>query len=499
MDCKAFNEMFMEAEQYISSDLVKKKFKISNAYWGRIPDGEPWPLHSGVKIRKDRLTAYGFGNHDMGWTPIEDSLCQTDLCAGPEADRIQHAGWEETYFGLEQYHLLTDWICLQTMLFRRIAGEQLAHLERHLGDATKYYWEEFYRSRYIDWCENKIVALVPESALDSDGACSVLGNKSCHSDIRHNGWVFERRPTGTIDERYLRVNCEVDDLHRISDLSLDMLDIAAIELASEDDKYPYISDGIGLMDVVISDYRQNNRIALAENASMDKVNSYGGYQPDLLKRKIGTSRVWRDTYSFRYDNNAPGFYPDNNFNSTLIAPRDPQDPQTWPRLVRVFPTVPQRVPNGTGFGIKHVKNMAYLYAPFAINVVFTPSVIKSRAMPETRSVGSAKLREEPVNYGGRAKWYNPPWECNMRGEKGFFELSFAAGIEPDRPEYGYAYLTRIDHSTTLYGVCCDIGDAPCVSRMTAYCHEGLAGGEAQLNGTAGANRVNAVNGYGLWV
>ena len=80
VDCGPLNDVFKEAEQYLDKRIIAKKHKVANAYWGRIKQEGEWPLHSGVRIKKTRLTAYGFGNHDVGWEPIDDSICQSDLC-----------------------------------------------------------------------------------------------------------------------------------------------------------------------------------------------------------------------------------------------------------------------------------------------------------------------------------------------------------------------------------------------------------------------------------
>ena len=72
-----------------------------------------------------------------------------------------------------------------------------------------------------------------------------------------------------IDERFIFVNCRVEDIPRISDFGLDMLDVAAIELSMEDDNYAFLDDGIPLFDVIIGDPRQNIRFGETENHLMD--------------------------------------------------------------------------------------------------------------------------------------------------------------------------------------------------------------------------------------
>ena len=385
--------------------------------------------------------------------------------------------------------------------------DEIAHLEDYLAKATRYFWEEFYRSRYIDACENKVLALVPPEILDGD-SCSNLAANICIPEMNtNNGFVWARRPTGTIDERFIFVNCRVEDIPRISDFGLDMLDVAAIELSMEDDNYAFLDDGIPLFDVIIGDPRQNIRFGETENHLMDNAATFGGFDAQILRRKIGTQRVWRDKYSIRYDNFAVRLYPDNAYNTTLLATANyaysPADPETWPRFIRVFPYIPQRVAvtnpiDGThSFGIKHVKNSKFIYAPFVINTIFSREVISSMGFPTANSVGKATLGENSKNksYDGVAKWINPPWPCNPYGEKGYFTLGFAAAVKPEYPEYGWAFLTRMNHSISLRGNPCGIGEPDCNSRLSAYCWEGLAGGDAALNGTPGATKVVAIDNY----
>jgi hypothetical protein len=507
IDCGPINDIFKESEQYVDKEVIKKQFKVANAYWGRVPGDGMWPLHVGARIKKTRLSAYGFGNHDVGWEPIDDAICESDLCTDPEVDRLQHGGFESIFYGPERFRINSDWICLDKLLFREIPEDEIAHYERMLVRATRYFWEEFYRSRYIDACENKVLALVPAALLDGD-SCACAVSNICKPEINtSNGFVWARRSTGTIDERYIYVNCRVEDIERISDFGLDMLDIAKIELSAEDDNMPFLDDGVMLFDVVIGDPRQNIRFGETENHLMDRAQSYGGYDSRDLRRLIGTQRIWRDSYSIRYDNGSARFYPDAAYNEALdqggAVIYDPLDPETWPRFIRVFPWKPQRiavtspVDGSTSFGIKHVKNKSYIYAPFVINTVFSKQVISSLGVGTAQSIGSAKLSDSSKHktHDGVAKWINPPWPCNPYGEKGYYSLGFAAAIKPEYPEYGWAFLTRMDHSVSLRAVLCTIGQPECNKRISAYCYEGLAGDDADLNGSPGAARSVAINNY----
>jgi hypothetical protein len=372
-------------------------------------------------------------------------------------------------------------------------GDEIQILEDHLSRATRNFWEEFYRSRYIDNCDQKVVGFVSAESLASEDTCNSNVSKVCVPEINTlNGFEWARRPTGIIDERFIHVNCRVADLVRISDLGLDMLDMARIEMAAEDDNQPFLDEGIQLYDVILGDPKQNIRFGELENHLMDHVYSYGGYDPKVLKREMGTQMVWRNAYSVRYDNGAARFFPDIAYNDALTEPYDPNNSETWPRLRRVFPWKPVKIASTDGqtsWGIKHVRNPDYIYAPFVINTIFSRMVISSLSVPTAASIGKARVggHDTRMSHDGQAKWINPDWPCNIYGNKGFFTLGFAAAIKPEYTEYGWAFLTRMDHRITLIGNPCALTQAACASRLSAYCYEGLAGGDAALNGTPGAN------------
>lgn len=490
MDCEQLNTLFKESEQQVSKSLITKKFKVANAYWGKVPTGGMFPKNSGVSIRKNRLSAIGFGHMDVGWTPIEDTLCVTELCDEPDLDHLPQGGYESIYFGPERFGLDSDWICLESLPYREMPEKEIAKLEDHMHRSSQYYWEEYLRSRYIDMCENKIVALVPSTYL-TDDTCDPFA-KGCNFDVRTGGFVWERRTNGQVDERYVRVNVPPGQIARISELSLDMLDMFTQELEYEDTNMPFISEGFPLFDIVLGNNKMNIRFGEVENSLMDKASSYGGFDPQILMRTMGTKRVWRDRYSTRFDNFSARFYPDTEFNTNTLPDSGPYNPAnylTWPRFKRVFPTIMQAITNGAG--IKHVKNPAYIYAPFVISTVFTPMVMNILTLPDAQSFGSAKIGERNKNYAGTAVWNNPDWKCNKDRNKGYWRMRFGASIEPNYPEYGYAVFHRVDHRITLYTPDCSIPEAPCVNELSPFCYTGMTGTQedADLNGTRGQNRA----------
>lgn len=246
IECGPVNDVFKESEQVLDKQIIVKRFKVANFYWGKIKDDGMWPLHSGARIKKTRLGAYGFGNHDVGWEPVEDAICDSVICSDPEVDRLQHGGFESIYFGPERFRINSDWICLEKLLYREMPEMEMQHLENYILKAVKYFWEEFYRSRYIDNCEHKVLALVPEDQLSGEDTCNCGPQGICIPEVNtEDGFTWVRRANGAIDERFIRVNCRVSEIPRISDLGLDLLDMAKIELSQEDDNYPFLDEEIG--------------------------------------------------------------------------------------------------------------------------------------------------------------------------------------------------------------------------------------------------------------
>src|SRR5690606_16670483 len=147
--CKQFDTAFREAEQQISDSIVTKKANLGqNAYWGHIPYGGPFPLHSGTSIKKIRLSRIGFGGMEVGWRKVEDNGCLTNVCEEPERQTFAH-GSSECFFSMEEFGLQSPEICLRLLPFRQMGERELAHIEEHLRRAAQYFWNEYYRSRYI--------------------------------------------------------------------------------------------------------------------------------------------------------------------------------------------------------------------------------------------------------------------------------------------------------------------------------------------------------------
>ncbi|MGB3006661.1 MAG: hypothetical protein WBC06_09140 [Chitinophagaceae bacterium] len=496
LSCKELNLIFRESEQKFSDSLITYKTKINNAYWGKIKSGGEFPRKSGTDIKIVKIGRSII--NPVRWQGVSDSLCSTNLCENPAQDIIYN-GFEEDSYSLARTSFRTDWLCLDSLEFREMASVELENFEDNIRQAARYTWEEFGRSRYIDMCGNKMLAMVDAEDL-TDGCCDTLKVKCTDDSINSSdGFKWARYPKldgtpGEINENYVFVNCDPDHIPRIAELSLDLLDYAAQDLELEDDMFSFLDEGIDLLDVVLGHSKMGNRFATQEDRRMNNAISYGGYDPQQLKKTLGTKNVFRERYSTRYDPNSARFYPDTDYNTALTEAEgyaySASDPDTWPRFARVYPYNPRASTKENG-GVMWVPNkMNYIRAPFCISTVFSPNVCAFESFPESKGMGSA--RKEGVglahNYAGKAVWHSPPWECNIDGNKGFWKLDFGAAVRPIKRELGWAVFHRVDHRISLQANCCDIPVKACIAPVAPYCFNGMGGTEESLEGTSGQNR-----------
>lgn len=457
--CKQINTLFILAQQQISKALMKDVAKSSNAYYGKVPDGGKWTLYAGTTAKGYRLGRIVAPNEN-GWRRIQDTQCATTACDfKPEV--VTH-GSDEYEYSLVRRELRTDWICIDSLAFRHAPVEELEHLRDGLARVSRQVHEEFRRSRYLYYCGNKIVVTVD---VDPDDPDTPIPTTLCN-DVRINtqGFVFETRPdSGEMDERYLRVAVPNEQIFRISGLTLDMLDYAQVRLNYAGDS---TLPGTALYDVLLADIRVSNRMALQENELVGGAAAQGAFNIDL-NQKYGTMRTIRN-YSLREDPYAMRFFPDLEFNSDL-PPFDVNNPDTWPRFVRVYPYTKVKAARG----VKQEINEFFMYAPFGISTILTGRVMSVLSFPEVESVGPAK-KAGGIGYDGTAVWRNPDWECNPNRDKGYWAMRFQLSAKPGHTEEGYAYFHRLINRIDLDPSTCEIIGAQAASDITQYCFDGVS-------------------------
>lgn len=481
-NCKQIDLGFLLSEQKVSEDLTKKKMVASNAYYGKVPDGKPFPLRSGTRIKGNRLGRITPPDGG-GWQPVEDGLCSTNACDS-SAEVVSH-GNEEFYFSLVQKALRTDWLCLDALALREVPEEEIAHLESGLQSASRYVHEEFRRTRYLHFCANKMVTVLAEEG--STGMPLSENVTSCDGDEQdNNGWIWETRDNGEIDENHVRVCVNPEKPGLIGGLSLDNLDYASERLGYEDESY---MGGTMLFDVLLANIKLSNQLALQEDDKMNNAASYGGYNMLELAQAYGTQRVLRN-YSLRSDMYSARFYPDAAFNALLADEDgyafDEDDPNTWARFVRVYPFLPRKA---NVSGIDKITNPNYLRAPFGISTILSQRVMSVMSFPDISGFGSAQ-KAEMFGFDGVAKWINPDRECNEDRNKGFWKLKFRLAARPDYDKEGFAWFHRLSNKVDLTGLRCAIPEAATYSDVTPYCYEGMGATDEDDVGVGGNGVVS---------
>jgi len=458
--CENLDTIFAMSEQKLTERLIDKKIVSRNAYYGKVPDGEKWPLGSGTRIKGYRLGRIGVPD-DAGWRPIEDTICGTNACSF-EPEVIQH-GHGDYFYSLVQRDLRTDWLCIDSVSLREMGAQEIMHLENGLKNGSRYVHEEFRRSRYIQFCEHKLGSVV---GLDADTELPIDYGSNCDNELIEDFFLFETRDSGEMDEGHIRVKVNPSQIEQVGELTLDALEFAKERLEYEDEAY---LEDTTLLDTVLCDARVARKMANQEATEMGGSPFNGGNSYDMvnLSRRFGTNKVLRD-YSLRRDIHAMRFYPDTAFNATLDA-YDESDPDTWPRFFRVYPYIPVKAKVA---GIEFVTNPNYLKAPFGISTIFMPSVMSVMSFPSLTGVSFAKKMDKNFSYEGVVQWQNPDWECNVNRDKGFFKMRFRLAARPYMTEYGYAWFHRIDRRIALAGNPCAIPAPGCTDEVTAYCFGG---------------------------
>lgn len=504
-----YDTAFREAEQQISADLVRKKFKLGeNMYWGRVQDGGVFPEKSGFSIKKARLERIGFGQGEQGWEKVTGGACGSNTCGDMPANVIYHGSSDFT-FGLERFKVQTQEICLSDLYFRQMADKEMDHLQESFPTMSRYFWDDYLRTRYIDTAANKWVTLVSDEYLSSDGTCDLL-ERRCTPNMNADGFLFWNRgldgnPTIDaglpVDERYVSVNVAPSQIKNISELSGDLIEQAGLNLEFEDDSVPFQETGIHMHEIVVPDVKVARRMVQLERIQEADCLPGNIYKEANLGLALGITRVIREQYGIRRDKHGWKGWPDDAYNADLDdASYSPTDPLTWPRFKRVYAYMP--VSLGAG-GVKYAVNPSFQNAPFGITTLFNNKVMKMLHHPEAKAYGSAKPGELARNYGGMAKWRNEYDKiCNKYQERGYWELHFGAGIEPDQPELGNVWFHRIDHSMYVAGNRCAIPIVGCQENgFTTDCYTEVMSGEAALGievGTRGANYKAVKNSHRFW-
>lgn len=497
-DCHPLDLLFRLSEQRFTDSLDRYRERPSNGYFGKIKQVGMFPLGQGTTIKDQRLERINT-QANVTWEGVKDNLCETNLCNTEPTDRMQQAGWTDVDITLQKGSFDTDWFCLDSLAFRKFATTQVEHFFSAAQQKSANEWDDKLRIEYANALENKLMPYVDDAVI-TDGDCDCAPMECSTDNIRTAAWQFVVNPTvngvpGQINRNYLLVAIDpsaTNAFERIGLLTTDLLEQAQLGLNYADENKPMIGEGVDLYDVLLPDVRMGRDLRAWEDEDMANVHSFGGYEPQMLKRTLGTKFVLRDSFSFRYDQFALKYWPDTDYNDALVLEEgyafDTADPTTWARLKRVDPYVRAVNPNG---GIKSIPNPYYVSAPFGVTVIMTPEVITYMGFPQIDSVGSIKREDwgTSINYAGKATWINPDEPCNRERNKGYYYVKFGLAVKQERPDFGYGWLHRISSKIRLRGACCPIGTTPCEVPLTDYCYGNAGGTEDDLLGLRGASKV----------
>lgn len=465
------NRLFIQGQQHIEKNLIKKKFLPTNAYYGRIETGQ-FPKNSGITQRGHRLGRQAYPE-DAPWRKLDQDECDSNV-GDFEPTVIPSNGSDTYYWYPVAMDLRTDWIRIDELILNQFPEQEIAHIEDSLQRINRQVNEEFTRTWYTNACEFKWAGILPKEITPNDNCEQIICDGS---DAFDDMWVFETFPDGQPNPNIIRVRLPYDQLYRISALSLDSLEEAVIRLERDGD---YISESVMMFDTVIPDVRVSRQLQRQDDILNNNYKSVGGFSAGDLDRSLGHERainnfaIRRDPQAFRYkvapiaDQTAPGSF-------------DSSDPSTWAKLVRVFPFTRIKAQ----MGVKHVTNKEYLRADFAITNLFQKRVGRIEDLPDTSGYGTAR-KESGYASEGYFHWRNPDWVDNVKRNKGFWMACYRKAWHPRETELGHSFLHRLDHRIGLSFVKNPLTTAKCVDPVTQYQCLGV--------GISGENGANVVQG-----
>lgn len=434
--CEEVDTYFREGREFFNESYVKKLAQVST-YFSRTPEAT-WPLNSGTTQRGFRF-GRGFFDPTKPWRKVVSARCDQNSCDS-QPEKIIRPGTESYFFELIRKEMMTDWICVEDLMYRLLPVEEIMQFEESNAIITRSVHEEFTRTSYVGGSGHKWLALVNED----NEYCEPAGDEMWYMP-NHEG-----EGEAGFDSRYIYVKLPRADLGKIATLSLDMLDDALIDLGDEDEAFRVdLRDaGILKMDMIIPDARVARKLFKQAKESEGFWNTTAEYDKSLSDLRLGIPRTIGD-YSFSYDNNALRYNEDTAYNDTLSA-FDENDPDTWPRLVRVmrYKLAPMEL------GYAYVPNRDFRTADFGITVHWMNNAVKKWRNPNW--TGTGEVRMESQNYAGDFEWDRPKWECNMWGKMGFFKAQIRLGMQIKDPTIMHSFLHRLDHSKQLTTSPCPI-------------------------------------------
>lgn len=460
--CEEVDTYFREGREYFNEEYVKKLAQLS-VYFTRVRE-TTWPINTGTTQRGFRF-GRGFFDPTTPWRTVISQRCEANSCdAQPE--KIKRPGNSSYFWELQKKEMLTDWICVEDLMYRLLPVDEIMQFERSNAIITRSVHEEFIRTSYIGGAGHKWLALVNEN------------NEYC-DPLDDTAWLMKSHEgTGEtgIDSRYIYVKVPATELGNIASLSMDQLDDALINLGDEDEAFRVdLRDmGIQKMDMIVPDARVARKLFVQAKESNGFWNTQAEFDKTLSDLRLGIPRTIGD-YTFSYDNNALRYNADTGYNDAStggadgagLPTFDENDPDTWPRLVRVmrYKLVEDEL------GYSYVPNAEYRRADFGITVHWMNDVLHKWRNPSWTGTGDVQM--ESQNYAGDFEWDRPNWECNLWGKQGFFKAQFRLAMQIKDPTVMHAFLHRLDHSKTLTTSPCPIQEYTPPTEIDTFVCQGV--------------------------
>lgn len=453
--CEEVDTYFREGREFFNETYVKKLAQTST-YFTRLKEAT-WPLNTGTTQKGFRF-GRGFFDPTKPWRKITSVRCDQNSCDS-QPDKIIRPGTDSYFFELIKKELVTEWICVEDLMYRLLPVEEIMQFEESNARITRTVHEEIARTTYIGAAGHKWGALVNED------------NEYC--DLTDDSFFFMPEFDGTdgqsgFDSRYLYVKCDPADLDKIARLSLAMLDDALTDLGDEVDAFrmDMREQGSLKLDIIVPEQKVARQLYFESREEGGFRPSNAGFDPTFPELRLGQARVIGD-YAFGFDGSAWRGNADTAYNATLSA-YDENDTDTWPRLVRVM----KYIEEATEIGYHYVPNREYRRADFGVSIMWDNNAITKWRNPSWTGTGEVQMADQ--NYAGDFIWQRPHWECNRRRKMGYFDAEFRLAMQVKDPTVMHVFLHRLDHSRTLTTSPCPVQSYTPPTAIDVYVCEGLS-------------------------
>lgn len=433
-------EFFRDGRPYFNENYITKQVN-SSLFFNRLPQ-ESWPLNSTTEQVGFRF-GRGWYDESQPWKTISTE-CGGDSCNN-DFEIVKMAGTDSYSWNLLRREMITDWFCVENLLYKLFPAEQVMQIEETNMKISQHVHEEFARANFLGAAGQHWLPITNEAG------------EYC-GEFDNDAWLVEQH-TGVGEQgynlTYVRVKCDPANLADIALLGLDVLDDILINLQNEEEAYRLdVTEAAGqpLLDIIVPDARVERKLFFQNrNAEGYYANSTAGFTPELKDLKLGIRRIIGN-YTFSYDIDAPKFNVDDTFNATLGA-YSAADPSTWPRLVRV----PRFARVAAGEGCKYIPNPDYPNADFAISYPFVEKAMTKWMMPSATGYGEVKMPAQ--NYSGAWEYFNVRHpDTNPFGKLARFQAQHRAAMQIKDPTLMHPILHRLEKRRVALGTSCGLNE-----------------------------------------